>query len=129
MTMITISHVDNITKHMSHVAAPSLPAAMHRSAAATYAASNCMVMKIVILAGHMNKGPVPLIMLAAAASPVIAAMHRSAAATYAASNVRINCVAAGLVEAPASSEFSKDPELGKASAEVRGLIHSRHTLC
>jgi NAD(P)-dependent dehydrogenase (short-subunit alcohol dehydrogenase family) len=46
-------------------------------------------------------------------------MHRSAAATYAASNVRINCVAAGLVEAPASSEVSKDPEIGKVSAEVR----------
>jgi NAD(P)-dependent dehydrogenase (short-subunit alcohol dehydrogenase family) len=45
-------------------------------------------------------------------------MHRSAAATYAASNVRINCVAAGLVEAPESSEVSKDPEIGKASAEV-----------
>jgi NAD(P)-dependent dehydrogenase (short-subunit alcohol dehydrogenase family) len=56
----------------------------------------------------------------AGASPaLLAAIHRSAAATYAASNVRINCVAAGLVEAPASSEFSKDPELGKASAEVR----------
>lgn len=47
-----------------------------------------------------------------------AAMHRSAAATYAGSNVRINCVAPGLVQSPASGEVSQDPELSTASAEV-----------
>ncbi|WIA21690.1 hypothetical protein OEZ85_000858 [Tetradesmus obliquus] len=57
----------------------------------------------------------------AAAKGAVEAMHRSAAATYAASNVRINCVAAGLVESPPSSEVSKDPELGKASAELYPL--------
>eukprot|EP00879_Flechtneria_rotunda_P003468 GHRR01003697.1.p1 GENE.GHRR01003697.1~~GHRR01003697.1.p1 ORF type:complete len:270 (+),score=99.72 GHRR01003697.1:443-1252(+) len=57
----------------------------------------------------------------AAAKGAIEAMHRNAAATWAASNVRINCVAAGLIESPESSEISKDPMLGKASAEMYPL--------
>jgi NAD(P)-dependent dehydrogenase (short-subunit alcohol dehydrogenase family) len=57
----------------------------------------------------------------AAAKGAVEAMHRSAAATYAAKNVRINCVAAGLVESGASAEVSQDPQLSKASAELYPL--------
>lgn len=46
-------------------------------------------------------------------------MHRNAAATWASKNVRINCVAAGLMDAPSSAEVSQDDEqIAKASAEV-----------
>lgn len=50
------------------------------------------------------------------------AMHRNAAATWASSNVRINCVAAGLMESPSSAEVSQVEETTKASAEVRVMM-------
>lgn len=57
-----------------------------------------------------------------------AAMHRSSAATWASKNVRINCVAAGLMDAPSSGDVSQDEVMAKASAEV-GLEMSAVTAC
>jgi NAD(P)-dependent dehydrogenase (short-subunit alcohol dehydrogenase family) len=53
-------------------------------------------------------------------------MHRNSAATWAAKNVRINCVTAGLMDAPASAEVSQDPKTAPAAAEVGfHKLHSR----
>lgn len=45
-------------------------------------------------------------------------MHCNSAATWAAKNIRINCVAAGLMDAPSSAEVSQDPKTAPAAAEV-----------
>lgn len=50
---------------------------------------------------------------------LLAAMHRNSAATWASKNVRINCVAAGLMDAPSSGEVSQEEVTAKAAAEVR----------
>jgi NAD(P)-dependent dehydrogenase (short-subunit alcohol dehydrogenase family) len=52
---------------------------------------------------------------------LMSAMHRSSAATWAPKNVRINCVAAGLMDAPSSGDVSQNEATAKAAAEVGGV--------
>jgi NAD(P)-dependent dehydrogenase (short-subunit alcohol dehydrogenase family) len=65
---------------------------------------------------------------AAAAAAAVTAMHRNAAATWASKNVRINCVAAGLMDAPSSAEVSQDETTAAAAAEVRQISRAWHRL-
>jgi NAD(P)-dependent dehydrogenase (short-subunit alcohol dehydrogenase family) len=78
---------------------------------ANRAASLCFVSTIAAQIGIANHEAI------AAAKGGLEAMVRSAAATYAAKGIRVNAVAAGLMETPAAAKFLSTPSLREASAK------------